>query len=441
MEEQQSQTPQQQTPQNESPMPSQDPGTSLPPMPQDTPLMPAPPQTSIKQPKSKKGLIIGLIVALLMLGGIAAYFLVIKKDSAPAKTADNSTTEEAKKDETAKTAEPEPYGVLVIDYAKSANPYRIHYLDSSKAEQPLTGSESATSADVSGEIIAMIKHDDKTQGETLLVSTDAGKNFTTVYKGTVAVGNTSYGDQFSSVKITDDKSSVAFSVLVGGTTATTTNTNKTSIYDLTSKQTKEIFTSTTSGIFLTKVSNSTIYYRKGCMNCDGAPQPTLFSQTVSSPKETVVYEDKTKDVYVNIVPNSTVTKLLVQKASMNCDGPGGCKPYSVEEYDMATKTAKPLVTVTAIDFPPSFGYTTTDEPYFSSDKTLFTIKKGATVQSTLFEGAASILDVMYVNDKTAVFSTGDYSNSTVFSFDRATSKTTEVMKVSGTTRVDGVLVK
>ena len=408
-------------------------------IPLNPPLTQTSQSTTITPKKSYKKLFLSIAVVFLVVSGVAAYWFLIKKDSEPVKNTDQSAQTPAPQSMLdSKTITPVAYAFIYKNNSKVSNSLMLKPLDSAKPESVLVGTERASLADIKDTYIAITTFaDDKIKSETVLLSTDEGKTFASIYTGKASTDNTSLGEQITSIKISDDKKTVAFASLVYGD-KTTGNTVK--LYDIAAKTTKDLFTSKKAGVFISKLDIKNIYYRTGCYNCDGAQEPVLYSQSIASPKEVIVYEDKTADVYVGITPNNDVTRLLIGKSNQNCEGLGGCKPYSLEQYDFATKAITALLTIPT-ENPPIAGYSSTNELYLSNVNNIMTLKKGATVPSVLFEGTTPIMSVLYMDDSIVVFTTGTYSNSTLYTFDRAGNKTTEVMKLTGNQQVLGVLIK
>jgi len=443
MEPQQSQaTQQEQTPQNTpqtndiTPQPTSD-------FSQNSPLTPAPQSVSITPKKSRKKLYIGIAVALVIIGGAAAYWFTNKKDDKPVANTNQTTqaTNDTSKDvaKEAVVAEPTPYAFVYKDTTKVTNPVQIKPFDSTLSETSMSPTAKGYGVAVHGNYVtAVLSADEKTKSESLLLSTDAGKSFETIYTAKPSTDNTSLGEQIMSVIFSSDKKYIVFANILYNSGSTT----QVKIYDIAAKTTKDAFTYTNNGVYLKNfdAAKGIIYYTVGCYNCDGANKPILYSQNITALKETVVFEDKTPNIIVTITPNKEATKLLLTKYNNNCEGPGGCKPYSVDEYDIAAKTSRNLVTVTT-DNPPLAGYGENNEPYITNEGKLLVLKKDATTPSLVYEGTSPILTMHYIDSTTAIFITGTYQNGILYKFDRATNKLTELKKLSNNIQVYGVLTK
>jgi len=273
--------------------------------------------------------------------------------------------------------------------------------------------------------------DGSKEGVNVLYSKDAGKTFTSLFAGGATTGN-ALGDQVTDIKFSDDGKKLVMGYLPA---ARTLNTVKE--LDPATKATRDLFSTKEIGVFIEAYSpaKKEILYFSGCYNCDGNKQNKLLKRDLATDKETVAYEDSARYGMETVV-NHDLSKALILKGSDGSEGIGGGSPYDLVEVDLKTKATTAIFSNYKSGYP-AVGYLDgSDAVYYTKGKDLYQHKKGG--DAVLFSSPQELLSVHFVNDITAVTTSGTYEKSTISSIDLKSKKATRLLGGDENTTIFGV---
>lgn len=404
-----------------------------------------------KEKKSNKKLLIALaIILLLVVAGGAFWFITKNKQTTPSVSSNQSSSQATK-----------------VDNQKTFTPFSINYAYTTDKQislpncgsssntnvywRPFAGGDKTTALDT-GES-NNVSYSDIYQNQIVLItdpscnskdpttvwySKDSGKSYTKLFRGKpLPPANSTTGwEQITSVKFSNDGKAILIGLL---NNAGSINTIKEITPD--TKETKDIFTVNTAGVFINGYDTKldTVYYSKGCYNCDGNTLNNLFAYNINTQNNTELFTE-TKLVVNQIKPNFQKTKFLVVKGTQLTDGIGGGKPYIIEEFDTNTKTSKKLVTINE-DTTVNVGYRAGDDiPYYSKGKNLYTINPSGN-SDLIFEASKPLLQILYLDKSNIVASTGEYNNFALTNYTIATKQLVSILNGDEKTRLFGVTLQ
>lgn len=409
--------------------------------PVDTPPPPVPelmqPGLISKPPKkSKKRLVIVLIILLLIAAGAAAWFVTKDKKQAAKTTTTNTQTENQQL--TDDTAVLKPTAVAYAFGTETSGTSELFW-------RPLTGGERTSAGDIGKNMFASMS--DVHRNQVLVVATpgagggkmtiryskDAGKTYTTVFEGE-APSAEGLGDQITSAVFSTDGSKIVFGYL-----PKTGGKNTVKELDPATKAVKDLFTTDKPGVFIEgyNVATKQVLYFEGCYNCDGNTGNELLSRTGGA-AATIAYQAPAGKLGAGIAIKDDFSKMVVV-LGVSGDGIGAGGPYTVSEYDFATKALKTLATVTdANNQQVHVGYQIgTELPYYTTSKTVTLVGKDGK-PSIVFEASKPIQEVLFVSDQRVVAASGEYNNYQLVDFTISTKAVVNILNGDGGTRLFGV---
>lgn len=391
------------------------------------------PQPEPPKKKSKKLLVTFIVILLLAAAGVGGY-LYANRNKKPAAVTSNTTT--TKTDTTTKVVTPAelaPYAVIVRDYNDTKKDIILQPLDGSKAV-PVTGlGNTASVADVhKNKVLATDQVSTTNPSAAVYYSKDSGKTFKKLFSGKAAVAKDDFGDQITSAKLSTNGSIAVVAVL------NSARKNTVMQLDLETGATKDLFTSDSAGVFISRFDATTkkIFYQLGCYDCDGGPTNKLYVYDVASAVTSTFYDGQTT-ASLSIILNADATKIALRSANNNCDGIGSCKPYELSEYDVATKAARKIATVDS-DISPTIGFREDNMLYYVSGSAV-TLVDATGKETVLFQSNQPILYVEYVGTSGVVAQVGAYKSSKIVSYDVTSKKTTDVLSVGDAEQVSQVI--
>lgn len=271
-------------------------------------------------------------------------------------------------------------------------------------------------------------------GVTILYSQDAGKTYSNIFSGAAASGD-GLADQITSAHFSSDGSAIVFGYLRSDSIKNTVKE-----IDPSSKVVKDLFTDDKhAGIFLHGYNKGAgrIYYSVGCFNCDGVSYDKVLVYDTAANTSSELYDDsKAGKTSEQVVMNSDLSKILRVRGTVG-EFMGGSAPYTIEEFDIATKTAKQITEIKE-DTMVSVGYRSDDGvPYFSSKNTVSIIGSAAQPE-VVFEASKPIIGVYHVSVDKVVASSGTYSDFVLTNYLVDTKQTVTLLSGDDKTNIFGV---
>ena len=398
------------------------------------------PQVKIgKWYKSKQFII--LVLLLIVGAGVTWYLTKNHKSSQPSTSQATGTVNqqtEVKELKPAiiaysyKTAEPTQGGGC--ESSESSSKFELFWRPATGGDRTTAGeigSKLVSQSDVSREKVVIVTTPECGGSSTtdVLVSKDSGKTYEKIFS-TNPSKDGQMEEQITSVKLSNDGSSVVIAVLPGGSSQNTVKE-----IDISTKQSKDLFTIEQQGVFIegyNKPKNQ-IYYYVGCYNCDGNTYNKLYVRDTINDKEDVVYEHDR--ITEQTVFNKDFTKILLAKWTAG-EGLGGGPPYDIEEFDIGSKQSVNLKKINE-GTSPRIGYTKEDVPYYTSDTKVSKIAADKS-ETIVFEAAKPILNVYLVSADQVIASSGEYNDNVLTNYTLSDKKTIEILKGDTNTNIFGV---
>ncbi|HTE22186.1 MAG TPA: hypothetical protein VK674_04035 [Candidatus Limnocylindria bacterium] len=387
-----------------------------------------------KNRPGRKKLVLGILLCIIVLGGAAGTWFAMNRDKPQpaAQPANNQTVQEPAE----RQLVPSTLVYAAGDVSKGEAGFRINQLGSDiyAVTHKLAKDVTPYGATVYKNQVAVIAvpHAANKEGLSVLYSKDSGKTYQSIFTGTPAKG-AALGDQITSIDFSDDGTKLLIALLpeAGGK-------NTVKELDPATKVTKDLFTASESGVFVEAYSpaKKEIYYYAGCYNCDGNPFNKLLKRDLATNKETTAYEDRAHTGLKTVLSHD-LSRVLLLKGSEQTGIESG-PPYDLVEVDLKSKASTALFSnyKAGLDYP-EVGYLEgSDTVYYTKGKDLYQYKSGSA--TVLFTSTQELQDVHFVNESTAVVTSGDQKTSMVSSVDLKTKKSTRMLDADGNTFVFGV---
>lgn len=292
---------------------------------------------------------------------------------------------------------------------------------------------SVSQFDTHGSVIALITDPSCGTDELpkLYASTDGGTSFKELAK------TAKKGDSFTSVVVSDDGASVYAAMLNG----TANRSNTVSRYSLDDPDnSKVVFTSDKSGVFLYAVVDGVVYYMLGCFQCDGSKDPDLltYSQKTSVTKTVATVPN----LPGRVVFADDSAKALITSLSTGGEVIGGSLPADFYELTVASGALNKLFTETT-NYPSDTGYRTDGFAYYVAKNQILGLSNPGKLGNPFFESSKDMLGVHYLSSKLGVYTAGTYDDFKLEAYSFATTstskpKTTTILSGDQNTRIISV---
>jgi hypothetical protein len=382
--------------------------------------------------KSKKPLI--LLAVLLILAALGAgYWFFLKDDSAPASDQAQTTDEVSQEAEATKKtgdADTVAYAFKADDNANYSVFWR-NVLGGDRTEVgPLGAKSFVTHSAVSGSNVAYATDNsfEGTAEKAVWLSTDGGKTYS---KAMDISDNT----QVTSMLFSVDESELAVALLpnVG-------ESNTVKSINVSSKQSKDLFSSDNAGVFLEGYSTEKklLIYSEGCFNCDGNLGSPIYKWDLNAASRTEISDAKVSSGYAHTVVRSDFTEILVAEGTLG-DGLGMGAPYNLLRIAVADGKVTPVAeNVNGLLI--GLGYMADNQtPYYALGKQILTAKGAA--PTVYFESDKDIVGAYFVSDKEVIVSTGQQSEFVLYRYDVAAKSSKNILNGDGNTTIFGVTSK
>lgn len=399
------------------------------------------PDTPLNKPKKSKKKIVLIILLLLVLtgGAAAAYFLFYKKDvAAPAPQPQSQQTQD-------KMVTSGPVALSYITRASSEKPDTINSLvlsDNSTGKPfELAGYQAAMDSDIVGNSIAILATPKQGNSQSaIFYSNNNGETYTKIFETEASSESASLGDQITSLSLSSDGSSVAIGLLPNET-----GKNVATEIDPKTKTTKTLFTSDQAGVFIHGYNkDKQIVYTKGCYNCGGELQKTIYSYDINNKKESVL--TTTKDAFDknSIIANKDFSSIAYIETGLSVEeigDPFPMAPYNIKQINLDDgkvktlktigKTGERLVTL-------SLGFMADGKtPYYVAEKTITALNN--TRETVLFESTKDyIYAAYYASNDMLYFSLGSDNPTLIYSYKNSDKKLTQLLKDTRVLRIIGI---
>lgn len=396
----------------------------------------------IKTRKSKKKIILILLLAILVATGLVSIYLSTNKEHP---TAPNpSVTHEQKKQ-----IEPESTGPISLIYNEIGDTNASNYslklsslkLDSD--EKSIFDTKDNNSqfgileSTIYGSQIAIIARPTPNGQKTdkIYYSKDNGLSYELIY-------STKTTDSITDLKFSSDGSVIIFGVYHN--TADVISNTITEI-DPKTRTVTDLFISDSGGIlFIGYNKGQQIIYHKSCFYCDGATGGDVYSYNVNTNKETKIVA--AEGLIEKVIINKDFSKLLYvdssQRETEESGFPESAGPYKLKSFTLKTSESKEIQTFGETDkhINAKLGYTSKGSPYYSDGKNIFEINS-EDKPTTLFESTKNIYDIYYVSPDSIYLSVGTYDAFSINKFTIKDQQSTNLLNGDQYTTIIGVTHK
>ncbi len=382
-----------------------------------------------------------IIAALVVIIAVLVWLLILKKPTKPHQTTTSTSTNSSQSSTAIPTT---PDNVAYAFKAKSSDPYSVYIRPAGGgariSAKTLVSSESISGSDVWGSNVAF------STDKGIYVSTDSGRDYTLVLSLTG-------GADITSLKISSDGLRIAYGYLSG---VGAQNTVKS--IDLSGKDSKDLFTSKKSGIYIVAWNNSLqkIVYREGCANCDGTPDLPVL-RDLKTDKVTKLLSGLTVNELADIAVSSDFSTAVYAKSTENSAAPSQAlgvftgAPYTISSIDLTTAKVTKIVSLGTVGEKNANGTLksrvvhvgfvfASNTAFYSADTQLYLVK--AASPTLTFEATKPILFVPFVGTSDVITGSGaatsDYSLS---DYNLVTKKSTAVFQGDNNTVIFGITTK
>ncbi len=259
-------------------------------------------------------------------------------------------------------------------------------------------------------------------GDTIWYSKDAGKTYKFLFSLSLPDPGKPSEIITSAIFSSDGKS-----IVYGYLAASDKQANVIRQVNLETNETADLFSVNTMGSFLEgyDAERGKIYFYKGCYNCDGNVQDTLYVYDTATKTEEVVFTLAGK-AGAGLVISSDFTKMLTAQSDISGDGIGPGPPYVLSEFDIGTKNFKELTKIGKQVGSPIFGYRSgTTTAYFAKENTIYGVGQDGEVK--LFEADKPIVNVLYVGSDSIVVGVGTFEDYVLSNFSLSMEKSIEIL--------------
>lgn len=397
-------------------------------------------ETSQGKAKTRSRLaVVMVIVGLLLVFMSVAYFIFLRDNDDTTDTPKTNAAQNQQAGSDAKQLEP-----LTVAYAHTTGEAPVFYWRSADGGDRQTAStlpnrNYVSHYDVWGESVAVVVEGDyETESPPAIwFSKDGGKS----YSKTLDVAK---GHQITSLKFSNDGT-----VLVFGDLDSFGGTNQVKEVNITNRQSKLLFTSEKSGVFIKAYNRATsqLGYFEGCYNCDGNTYTELLVRDIVKNETKVLYKS---DAFIWAEFNREATEVVLVSGQVNPNpmdlGDRGLAPFKLRKIFL--ESGEQVQLTSSFDSAPvRVGYLSdTAEPYIVLDKKIQMLS--GTSVSTLYETTATIFDAYYVSSKSVFVATassvdeyGWSAETQLQRFDIEGQKTTTLLEADQNTRIFGVTAK
>lgn len=390
------------------------------------------PNLDPKPKKSKKKYILTLIFVLLLVSGVVfAYLTFFKKDAVAPSTSTATQTEQ-----------PKPTGPISLVYGlhDTSKPLLLKTLtlaDNKTTDFDTKDYSTVQHSSVHGEQIAVtVTSKSEKPTHAIFYSKDHGITYQKVYE-TKPPTRASLGDQITDLKFSSDGSSIIFGLLPQDS-----NKNVVSELKPESKEIKELFTSDTAGIFINAYNkDKQVIYRKGCFNCDGGPEPKIYSYDIATKKELAIISSNNTIESV-AVKNDLTTLIYVDvptKASSEALGRINTGPYTIKSFDFKTAQTTDIKTLGEANKPINIlvGYTVNKNPYFTDGNKIYGVSSDNKI-TELFNSTKPIVGIHYISPDIIYVNLGNKETFSVEKFTVNDQKMTTILENTTNTDIFGI---
>lgn len=402
----------------------------------------ADPISDPKKDHKKKITLLGLFVAL-----IGAAFLARAIDHNPTSSL-TPPTPPAIQTPQKEVAGTEPYAFVYTTKQAGKKTDKCASDDSQISIRPLVGGKSSNAnklkagyvndSDTFKNRVLLVTSGDcgSDKGPSILFSRNSGKTYTEVYTGAPA-NKEGWQDQITSAKFASDGKSIVIASLLADRSK-----NIVKEINVDTKDVKELFSIKKAGLFIEgyDAAKKQLYYYDGCYNCDGNTLSKLSVHDIVANTDTVLF-DTPKIISETTVASKDFSKFLIVKGKESENFLGSYPPFTIEEFDVATKTFKILLTFNK-DVLLNVGYSEEGSPWYTLDKKLFSLSSAAAVDATkapvLYEASKPIYDVYYVSKDRVIAGIGDYNKLDLIDYVVSSRALTNVFSGDENTRVYGL---
>jgi len=378
-----------------------------------------------KMSRKKRLMVTALVVVALLVAGCAVWYFVFRKSPPPAPAPAS-----------VQPAEEKVLKPSQIIYTQPGSDESIQTLRTvpllGGSSNSVTGLNSVEHIDVEKKVVAVSTHKiaDGQATDNVMVSTDSGKSFTSVFESIKPGGDSA---AITSIKLSGDGSKVAF----GYTASSESGTNTVKSVDIASKKIEDLFVVQQLGTFLEGYDSAkqTVYYFAGCYFCDGNTMNKLLSQKAGQTEASVLYE-RPETLGVDLEFNTDFTKAAVSSGVQSEEGIGPGQPFKAEQFTLADKSFKTLGTSTAAMMYAGFSVDGSSIYYTDGNK-VFSVDSGGS-KVLAFEAEQPISGVGYVGSDYVVVQSGQEAKDSLVTFDIKQNKATTVVQPTANLLLGGV---
>jgi|SRR5579859_7007039 len=272
---------------------------------------------------------------------------------------------------------------------------------------------------------------------TIWYSSDSGKSYSKIFVGKNPAGS-GVGDQITSIKFSGDGSKVVFGFLPeNGTSSDRPNTIKE--INPQTKAVKDLFMDTKmAGVFIQGYDSSKgqVYYYEGCYNCDGLNNEKLLIHDISKNTDATLF-DNTGKADTSTTINSSFAKILTVETAKTDLGVLDRSPYDIKEFDIKSKTAKVITTISDPQFPTAGYYGDQDIVYYSKGDSIYYVANDGSGK-LLYQATKPIIGVFYVSKDLVLASSGTLDNYSLMNYNLGAKTSVNILNGDSNTNIFGL---
>ena len=383
-----------------------------------------------------------LILGILLLAGATVYF-VLRGD--PKETPKTSSASQQSQSTAPSQKSYAPNTIVYAYKENAADPYTVYWRPAEGGERKqaikLSRDEMVLRTHALGSVVTM-----STTGG-LYISTDAGKSFEQVF-------TISGQEQITGVRVADSGKNILYAI------TSDLKTSKVISVDLQGKNSKTVANIDAAGVLIYGWNDGKkqFFYSKGCVSCDGSPSSYELYNTETNKSTPLSIKTADKNFILNVAISDDFSTVAVVNATPDSDPnvalDGGAAPYTVAQYDVASKKLTTVATIGTAGEKNANGtarYRTvvagflagTKTLYYADDSGVYSTLSGEPEQVVKLDKPVRQVDYASLTEKHIIFGSATQGEND-FTYSNFTTKpeaTTKIFDGDANTVVIGVTTK
>jgi len=405
-------------------------------------------QPPIKSTKNRRTIFLLIAIVFIVVGGLFVWRMVASHNDGTTSNSAQSSGNAASSDDSASS---KPFAMVYAvdtfdesagqagDCQTSTTKFTLRSLtdDSSTAKSPVVRNASVSFGGMHKNKVFIVTEPtcagNESTAATVWYSDDSGSTYKQVLAAAPAASAGSMYDQVTSALFSNDGTSLLVAYL-----PSEGNENIVKEIDLSSGAVKDLFHVDEMGVFLRGYDKTAhkVYYFKGCYNCGGNPFNEMLAYNTSTEANETIFKDPAHS-YGATVFSADQTKILLVKSDITVDYPESNGQYQIEQFNLADKTSKQLITVDK-DYISALGFTENGGIYYGDASKVYALNPDGSSSSVLYESSQPIMNVYMVSKDQVILSAGEYDNYKVIRYNYSTKDLTSLLDGGNSTRLIGV---